>query len=103
MIFYPLLAVYPQELIYRAFLFRRYRSLFPSEKAMIHASALVFGFGHIIYGNVPAVVLTLIGGYLFALTYQRSKSILTVSIEHAHALYGCLLYTVGFGHFTLTT
>lgn len=101
MIFYPLLAVYPQELIFRGFLFRRYHSLFPNKKSMIHASALVFGFAHIIYGNVPAVILALIGGYLFALTYQRSKSILTVSVEHA--LYGCLLYTIGFGHFILTS
>lgn len=101
MVFYPLLAVYPQELIYRAFLFRRYRHLFPGETAMIHASALVFAFAHIIYGNIPAVLMTLVGGYLFALTYHRSQSILTASIEHA--LYGCLLYTVGLGRFILTS
>jgi membrane protease YdiL (CAAX protease family) len=99
-IFYPLLAVYPQELFYRAFLFRRYRSLFPSKQAMVFVSALTFGFAHIIYGNIPAVLLTLIGGYLFALTYQRSRSILVVSLEHA--LYGCLLYTIGLGQFIHT-
>ncbi|OQX13653.1 MAG: hypothetical protein BWK76_15920 [Desulfobulbaceae bacterium A2] len=97
MIFYPLLAVYPQELFYRAFLFRRYRPLFPSDRSMIFASALTFGFAHIIYGNIPAVLLTLVGGFLFAITYQRSQSILLVSLEHA--LYGCLLYTVGMGQF----
>lgn len=100
MIFYPLVAVYPQELFYRAFLFRRYRSLFPSDRSMIHASAMTFGFAHIIYGNIPAVLLTLIGGYLFAITYQRSQSILIVSMEHA--LYGCLLYTIGLGQFIHT-
>lgn len=100
MIFYPLLAVYPQELFYRAFLFRRYRSLFPSDQVMISVSALTFGFAHIIYGNIPAVLLTLIGGYLFAITYQRSRSVLVVSLEHA--LYGCLLYTVGLGQFIHT-
>ncbi|OQX09541.1 MAG: hypothetical protein BWK76_22045 [Desulfobulbaceae bacterium A2] len=97
MVFYPLLAVYPQELFYRAFLFRRYRPLFPSDQAMVFASALTFGFAHIIYGNIPAVLLTLVGGYLFAVTYQRSQSILLVSLEHA--LYGCLLYTIGMGQF----
>ncbi|MBA3007815.1 MAG: CPBP family intramembrane metalloprotease [Proteobacteria bacterium] len=101
MIFYPLLAVYPQELFYRAFLFRRYRSLFPGEQSMVFVSALTFGFAHIIYGNIPAVLLTLIGGYLFGLTYKRSKSILVVSLEHA--LYGCLLYTIGLGQFIHTS
>lgn len=101
LVFYPLLAVYPQELFYRAFLFRRYRLLFPSDQAMIFVSALTFGFAHIIYGNIPAVLLTLIGGYLFAITYQRSRSILVVSLEHA--LYGCLLYTIGLGQFIHTS
>jgi len=101
LVFYPLLAVYPQELFYRAFLFRRYRLLFPSDQAMISVSALTFGFAHIIYGNIPAVLLTLIGGYLFAITYQRSHSILVVSLEHA--LYGCLLYTIGLGQFIHTS
>jgi membrane protease YdiL (CAAX protease family) len=100
-IFYPLLAVYPQELFYRAFLFRRYRSLFPGKHAMIFVSAVAFSFAHIIYGNIPAVLLTLIGGYLFAITYQHSRSILVVSLEHA--LYGCLLYTIGFGQFIHTS
>lgn len=100
-ILYPLLAVYPQELFYRAFLFHRYQSLFPGKQSMVFVSALTFGFAHIIYGNIPAVLLTMIGGYLFALTYQRSKSILVVSLEHA--LYGCLLYTIGLGQFIHTS
>ena len=100
-IFYPLLAVYPQELFYRAFLFHRYQSLFPGKQSMVFVSALTFGFAHIIYCNIPAVLLTMIGGYLFALTYQRSKSILVVSLEHA--LYGCLLYTIGLGQFIHTS
>lgn len=101
MIFYPLLAVYPQELFYRAFLFRRYQPLFPDKRSMILVSALTFGFAHIIYGNIPAVILTLIGGYLFAITYHRSQCLLATSIEHA--LYGCFLYTIGLGHFIHTS
>lgn len=100
LIFYPLLSVYPQEVIYRGFLFRRYETLFPNKRSMIHASALVFAFAHIIYGNIPAILLTLIGGYFFAITYQRSHSLLTVSVEHA--LYGCLLFTIGLGRFLLS-
>ena len=29
MIFYPLVSVYPQEIIFRSFFFHRYRDLFP--------------------------------------------------------------------------
>ncbi len=99
-ILYPLFAVYPQELFYRAFFFRRYHSLFPGKHTMPLVSAITFGFAHIIYGNVPAVLLTLLGGYLFAITYQHSRSIFVVSLEHA--LYGCLLYTIGLGQFIHT-
>ena len=94
---YPLLAVYPQELIYRGFLFQRYGKLFGSEKRSIHASALVFSFGHIIYYHPYSLLFTLVGGYLFAYTYSKSRSLLAASVEHA--LYGCFLYTIGMGRF----
>jgi hypothetical protein len=40
-------------------------------------------------------VLTLIGGWLFARRYQRTRSLLAASVEHA--LYGVLAFTVGLG------
>ena len=94
---YPLLAVYPQELIYRGFLFQRYGPLFPSQKYLVHVSALAFAFGHIIYWHPYSMLLTLAGGYLFAYTYRQSRSLLAASLEHA--LYGCFIYTVGLGRF----
>lgn len=97
---YPLLAVYPQEIIYRGFLFQRYGPLFSKQSYLIHASALVFSFGHIIYYHPLSMLLTLAGGYLFAYTYWKSKSLLAASIEHA--LYGCFLYTIGLGRFFLS-
>jgi membrane protease YdiL (CAAX protease family) len=97
MLSYPLLSVYPQEIIYRGFLLERYRILFPTQTQQLHASALAFSFGHIIYGNAMALILTLIGGYLFGATYLRTKSLLLASLEHA--LYGCLIFTIGLGRF----
>ncbi|MBB3664090.1 membrane protease YdiL (CAAX protease family) [Prauserella sediminis] len=94
---YPVLSVYPQELIFRAFLFRRYRPVFGSGAGMILASAAAFGFAHIIFGNLFAVLATTAGGLLFAWRYARSRSLLAVSIEHG--LYGVLLFTVGLGRF----
>lgn len=100
MVIYPLLSVYPQELIYRAFLFHRYGKLLNNEKSVIHLSAVTFSFGHIIYFHPVSIILTFFGGYLFAWTYAKTRSLLAVSFEHA--LYGCLLYTIGLGRFFYT-
>lgn len=97
MIVYPLLSVYPQELIYRAFFFERYRRLFPNCLATVIASAVVFGLVHIIFQNPLAVILTIIGGVFFAETYARTRSLRLVWLEHA--LYGCLVFTIGLGQF----
>ncbi|WP_173138417.1 CPBP family intramembrane glutamic endopeptidase [Kibdelosporangium persicum] len=94
---YPLLSVYPQELIYRAFMFHRYSAVFGTGAGMVVASAAAFGFAHIIFGNWFAVVATTVGGLLFASRYARSRSLLAVSIEHG--LYGVLIFTVGLGQF----
>ncbi|MEV0564019.1 CPBP family glutamic-type intramembrane protease [Dactylosporangium sp. NPDC050588] len=96
-VFYPLASVYPQELLYRAFLLHRYAPLFPSPAAAALAGALAFGFAHIIFGNVLAVVLTLAGGWLFARRYQQTRSLFVVSVEHA--AYALLTFTVGLGGF----
>lgn len=97
MLGYPLASVYPQEVIFRAFFFRRYATLFRTPTAMIAASAAAFAFVHIIFGNWIAIAMTAVGGLLFSITYTRSRSVLAASVEHA--LYGCLVFTVGIGSF----
>jgi len=97
MVLYPLLSVYPQELVFRAFLFHRYRALFPRPWQTVGASAVCFAFAHIVFWNWVAVLLCLVGGVLFAWTYRRTKSLLMVAIEHA--LYGCFIFTVGLGSY----
>jgi membrane protease YdiL (CAAX protease family) len=94
-VFYPLFSVYPQELLYRAFLLYRYEPLFGSGYAATIASAAAFGFVHLLFHNAISVGLTLVGGWLFARRYQRTRSLLTVSVEHA--LYGVLAFTIGLG------
>lgn len=95
MLLYPILSVYPQELIYRAFLMHRYKAVFPGRWSMIAASAAAFAYGHIIINNMLAVVMTLVGGGLFAWRYQRSRSLAAVWLEHA--IWGCLIFTIGLG------
>jgi hypothetical protein len=97
MVAYPVLSVYPQGLLYRAFFFERYATLFPGKWAMIVASAAAFAFLHIIFRNSLAVTLTFFGGLLFAARYAESGSLATSSFEHA--LYGCWLFTVGLGQY----
>lgn len=95
MLLYPVLSVVPQELIWRAFFFQRYREIFATPARMILASAASFAFIHILLENVIAVALTLVGGVLFATTYHRTRSLAAASLEHA--LYGCLVFTIGLG------
>jgi membrane protease YdiL (CAAX protease family) len=97
MVAYPVVSVYPQGVLYRAFFFERYAELFPGKWAMILASAAAFSFLHIIFRNWLAVGLTLAGGVLFALRYEETGSLATSSFEHA--LYGCWLFTVGLGQY----
>jgi len=96
---YPALSVYPQELLYRAFFVRRYRRLFRRVEEMLLASALVFGWLHVIYQNPFAVFLALVGGWFFAETYARTRSLRLVCLEHT--LYGSLIFSVGLGEFFL--
>jgi membrane protease YdiL (CAAX protease family) len=94
---YPVFSVYPQELVFRAFLLHRYAPLFRTPTQAAAASAAAFGFAHILFGNVLAVVLTLVGGWLFARRYQRTRSLLTTCVEHAG--YGLIIFSIGLGHY----
>jgi len=96
-IFYPLVSVYPQEFVYRAFFFHRYQALFGRGWGMPLASALAFGFVHIIFRNWLAVALCVIGGFLFSLTYQTSGSLFLACLDHA--IFGNFLFTIGLGQF----
>lgn len=99
MVAYPLISVLPQELIYRAFFFERYHPLFGRGKCLLMTSALFFAFGHLVFHNWPAVLLTLGGGWLFGRTYQRTSSLTAAATEHA--LYGCAIFTIGYGRYFL--
>ena len=92
---YSLFSVYPQELIYRTFYFKRYRNLINDKWLFIIINAVVFSLGHLFFKNYLVILLTFIGGLLFALTFTKTKSTLLVSIEHA--IYGSWLFTVGMG------
>lgn len=97
MIFYPVLSVYPQELLYRAYFFHRFKPLFGERTGMILASAMLFGFVHIIFGSWISIALTAAGGVLFGMTYRKSGSLLLACLEHA--LFGDFIFTIGIGRY----
>ncbi len=95
MVLYPILSVYPQSIVYRGFIFHRYKALFTSDWSMVWASAIAFAFAHVIFHNWIALGLTMIGGLVFAHAYARSRSMLLSAL--LHALYGCTVFTIGLG------
>ncbi len=97
MLLYPILAAFPQELIFRTFFFQRYTGLFSSEKQLIIFNGLSFSLFHLFYGNWVAPILTMAGGWLFAWRYANTRSLVLVSLEHG--LWGNMLFTLGVGHF----
>ncbi|KMQ52073.1 hypothetical protein CHISP_1062 [Chitinispirillum alkaliphilum] len=97
LLLYSLFSAYPQELIYRTFLFHRYKSLFSSAGMIVLASSVTFGYMHLIYENFIAVFLTLLGGYIFSHTYLKTNSLLITGLEHS--LYGGFIFTVGLGSY----
>lgn len=97
MTLYPPLSVWPQEVLWRHFLWRRYRPLFGRGAGFVAASALGFGFAHVALLNAVAVAVSTVGGVLFAHGYARHRRLWLVCLEHA--LWGCLIFTAGLGRF----
>ncbi len=95
LLLYPLLSVYPQEVIFRALLEHRYRSVLSTTLAFVITSGVTFGLAHLFFANPLAPTMALVGGLMFAYTYHETGSTLMASLEHA--LWGDLLFTIGLG------
>ncbi len=95
--FYPVFSAYAQEVLYRTFLFRRYRELFPRDWQMIAASGISFSFVHILYYHPLSMILTLFAGIYLSTAYLRTRSVLYTSI--LHGILGILVFTVGLGEY----
>jgi membrane protease YdiL (CAAX protease family) len=92
---YAFMSVLPQELLYRSYFFNRYKDLFKNPKYLVIINIIAFPLAHLFLKNWLVLLITLIGGIFFALTYKRSKSIILTSLEHA--IYGNWLFTIGMG------
>jgi membrane protease YdiL (CAAX protease family) len=92
---YPLLSVAPQEFLFRTYFMQRYVPVFGDGRGMLWANAFFFGWAHLFFLNWVAPVLSLLGGLLITLTWQKTRSFKWVCIEHA--LYGQFVFTSGIG------
>lgn len=94
-VFYAAISVFPQEVFYRLYFFKRYQHLFSSQRWLILLNAGLFCFAHLMFMNSLIFALTFIGSLLFATTYQQSRSVMPATLEHA--MYGIWLFTLGLG------
>ncbi len=101
MVLYPVLSVWPQEVLYRALLFMRYAAILPTNARRVLASAITFGFAHVIFLNWIAIAMTAAGGFLFARDYGRHRSLKLACL--AYSLSGCLIFTIGLGRVFYTS
>lgn len=92
---YPWFSVLGQEILYRPLFFKRYGELFPSENLAIFVNTLVFALAHAFFERWITLLLTLGGGFLFALIYARTKSFSAVFVLHWVA--GGIIFTSGMG------
>lgn len=99
LVLYPFVSVLPQEVLYRAFFFHRYRALLGEGALALIANATLFAWMHLVFHNVVAVALTFLGGLLFAATYRRSHSLGLVALQHV--LYGWTVFSIGLDPFFL--
>lgn len=95
--FYPLFSAYGQEIIYRTFLFHRYKLIFSSRAGFIMASSLTFSFIHIIYYSPVSMILTLFLGFYVSYVYWRTRSVLFTAI--LHGILGIIIFAVGLGQY----
>ena len=96
-IFYPIFSAFGQEVIYRTFLFRRYRRLFPKKGHFLAASGITFSFMHIVYYDPVSMILTFVGGLYFASLYFQTRSVLFSALMHG--LTGMIVFGVGLGQY----
>jgi hypothetical protein len=94
-IFYPIFSAFGQEIIYRTFLFYRYRLIFRTDLLFVIASSISFSFVHIVYYSHISIILTLLLGLYLAVGFLKTKSVLFTSI--LHGFFGNLIFTIGLG------
>ena len=94
MLLYPLFSALPQELMFRALYFERYKEILPA-RGLIAVNAALFSFAHLLYGHPVVFLMTFVGGLLFARAYLRGEFVLATLL---HSVAGNMIFTSGLGY-----
>lgn len=81
-VFYILISCPAQELLFRGILSRMLQELGVHRVLELGIVAALFGYVHIIYGDMLTVVIMSIVGLFWYRAYQRSSNIIGVTISH---------------------
>ena len=81
-VFYILISCPAQELLFRGILSRMLQELRLHRVLELGVAAALFGYVHIIYGDVLTVVIMSIVGLVWYRAYQRSSNLIGVTISH---------------------
>jgi hypothetical protein len=92
---YPALSVLPQEGLFRAFFFARYRRLCRSDGQALLLNAVLFAWAHLPYRNGWALFFCFFGGLIFARTWLAGRGLVAVCLEHS--FWGVWLFFLGWG------
>lgn len=94
-ILYPLLSALPQEVVFRALYFRRYRDIMPTGPQGMVLNAALFSLAHLMYWSGIVMVMTFAGGLAFAWAHSVRRSFPMAWVMHSIA--GMVIFTVGLG------
>ena len=97
MLFYPIIYVLPQEIIYRVLFMKRYARLFKyNTKYTYVINTFVFSYGHLVFGNIHALILTALSSSFFLHEYKNNSFLNCFLL---HMIGGQLIFTIGLGEF----
>ncbi|WP_136685906.1 CPBP family intramembrane glutamic endopeptidase [Falsirhodobacter xinxiangensis] len=94
-VFYPLLSALPQEVVFRALYFRRYRDIVPEGIPGLLLNAGLFSLAHLMYWNSIVMVMTFAGGFVFAWAHIVRRSFPMAWVMHSVA--GLIVFACGLG------
>lgn len=92
---YPFLSALPQELIFRPLFFQRYAVILPSHNTAIVLNAALFSLAHLMYWSWIVIILTFLGGLVFADSYKTRQNFPEAVL--LHSLAGITLFMIGMG------
>lgn len=81
-VFYILISCPAQELLFRGILSRMLQELRLHQVLELGVAAALFGYAHIIYGDMLTVVVMSIVGLFWYRAYQQSLNVIGVTISH---------------------